>query len=102
MSNKPKVLAVEDEEFNLDVLQYHLSEAGYDVIAAQDGGIAVQKLEEVPDVDVIVLDRMMPKMDGIEFLKIIKADPRFRNIPVVMQTAAALPEEVRHGIEAGA
>ncbi len=102
MSNKPKVLAVEDEEFNLDILEYHLSNAGYDVIAAQDGAIAVQRLEEIPDIDVIVLDRMMPNMDGIEFLKIIKADPRYRGIPVVMQTAAALAEQVRHGVEAGA
>jgi CheY-like chemotaxis protein len=102
MSNRPKILAVEDEEFTLDILQYYLSNAGYDVIPAQDGAIAVQKLEETPDIDVIVLDRMMPKMDGIEFLNIIKADSRFRGIPVVMQTAAALAEQVRHGLEAGA
>ncbi len=101
MSRKPKILAVDDEEFNLDNISFYLTEAGYDVCGAEDGAIALKKLEDLGQVDVIVLDRIMPNLDGMEFLKAIKTDARFRDIPVVMQTAASDPEEVLEGIKAG-
>ena len=98
---KPQILVVDDEEFNLDNISFYLTEAGYDVAGAEDGAIALQRLRALERVDVIVLDRMMPNMDGMEFLKEIKADARFQDIPVVMQTAASAPEEVLEGIKAG-
>ena len=98
---KTKLLAVDDEEFNLDIMRRHLTKAGFDVILAEDGLVALEKLDENPDTEVIVLDRMMPRMDGIEFLQKIKSDPRFQDIPVVMQTAAAMTEQVLQGIRAG-
>ncbi len=101
MAVNPKVLAVDDEEFNLDLLTIHLSGAGYEVIEARDGLTALEKLEAHPGVEAIVLDRMMPKMDGMAFLARIKADPRFKEIPVVMQTAAAASTQVLEGIQAG-
>jgi DNA-binding response OmpR family regulator len=101
MTDKQKILAVDDEEFNLDNIDYYLTRAGYEVIGAEDGVIALRKLIENQDVDVIVLDRIMPNMDGMEFLKEIKADARFRDIPVVMQTAATNTTEVLEGIQAG-
>jgi CheY-like chemotaxis protein len=52
--------------------------------------------------DLVILDRMMPGMNGIELLHLMKADPRFSAIPVIMQTAATTPEQVRQGLEAGA
>lgn len=101
MTTKSKILAVDDEEFNLDILKRYLVKAGYEAILAEDGLVALQKLEENPDIEVIVLDRMMPGMDGMEFLRRVKADPKFQDIPVIMQTAAAASEQVLQGIHAG-
>jgi CheY-like chemotaxis protein len=101
MSSKPRILVVEDDAFNLDILRFHFSRAGYEVISATDGLVALERLEEHPDVGVIVLDRMMPNMDGMQFFNTIKCAPCYRDIPVVMQTAAALPEQVIEGINAG-
>jgi len=101
MAGKPKILAVDDEEFNLDILASCMTEAGYEVIEAEDGTTALQRLEEHPDLEVIVLDRMMPNMNGMEFLKRLKTDGRFQNVAVIMQTAAAASEQVLEGIKAG-
>ncbi len=98
---KPKLLAVDDEEFNLDIMRRHLAKAGFDVLLAEDGVAALDKLEENLDTDVIVLDRMMPRMDGMQLLEKLKSDARFRDIPVVMQTAAAMSDQVLQGIKAG-
>ena len=97
----PKILAVDDEAFNLDLIEHHLGRAGYQVVRAEDGIIALQKLDEDPGVELIVLDRMMPNLGGMEVLRRIKADARFQDIPVVMQTAAAAPDQVSEGIKAG-
>jgi CheY-like chemotaxis protein len=101
MLEKPKLLAVDDEEFNLDIMECHLTKAGFDVILAQDGAIALDRLKEHPDVKAIVLDRMMPNMDGMQFLEEARKDESLREIPVVMQTAAAMTEQVLQGVKAG-
>jgi len=101
MALKPKILAVDDEEFNLDIIERHMVKAGYSVVLAEDGLAALERLEENPDVAAIVLDRMMPVMDGMEFLEKIKANPKYHDIPVIMQTAAAGSEQVLQGIQAG-
>ncbi|CAL4869667.1 Protein-glutamate methylesterase/protein-glutamine glutaminase (plasmid) [Asticcacaulis sp. MM231] len=97
----PTVLAIDDEAFNLDILGEYLEEDGYIVSLAVDGRDALDKLAEIGPVDVIVLDRMMPRMDGMECLRHLKADPRFCDIPVIMQTAAASHEQIRQGIDGG-
>lgn len=97
-----KVLAVDDEDFNRDILGEYLDEAGYETVLAVDGVDALEKLESHPDTSVIVLDRMMPRLGGIEVLSRIKADPRFNEMPVILQTAAAAHDQVCEGIEAGA
>ena len=101
MGARLKILAVDDEEFILDMIEHHLARAGYDVVRAEDGIAALQRLEENADIELILLDRMMPNLGGIEFLQRIKADSRFWDIPVVMQTAAAASDQVVEGIEAG-
>ncbi len=101
MTGKSKILTVDDEQFNLDILKRYMTRAGYEVILAEDGLLALRMLEEHPDIDVIVLDRMMPNMDGMEFLHRIKSNPEFQNIPVIMQTAAAASGQVLQGINAG-
>ncbi len=101
MNKKIKILAVDDEEFNLDIITEYLVDAGFEVIGACDGIIAIEKLKQNPDVDVIVLDRMMPNMDGMAVLKSINENELWRNIPVIMQTAAASSKQIQEGIEAG-
>jgi CheY-like chemotaxis protein/anti-sigma regulatory factor (Ser/Thr protein kinase) len=96
-----KILAVDDELFNLDIIGEYLEEEGYQVIQAEDGVIALEKLEEHPDVDLIVLDRMMPNMDGMTVVNKLKEDNHLKNIPIVMQTAAAQKEQILEGIQAG-
>jgi CheY-like chemotaxis protein len=88
MNTKHKILIVDDEIFNLDIMMEYLEGAGYEVISAENGTIGLEKLEENQDIEVIVLDRMMPPMDGMGMLKKVKSDTRFRDIPVIMQTAS--------------
>jgi CheY-like chemotaxis protein len=101
MIKKAKVLAVDDEPTNLNIMRIYLSKAGYTTVLAEDGRMALQRLEENPDIDVILLDRMMPHMDGMTCLSEIKSNTKWRDIPVVMQTAAAATEQVLQGINAG-
>lgn len=96
-----KILAIDDEEFNLDILGDYLDDAGYQVVIAKDGIEGLEMLEQHPDVQVIVLDRMMPRMDGMTFLKEVKKNPTYADIPVIMQTAAASPQQMVEGIQAG-
>lgn len=99
---RPKVLAVDDEEFNLDILRIDLEEAGFEAVCVKNGVEAFEILREHSDIDIVVLDRMMPRMDGMEVLRRLKSDPRYRDMPVIMQTAAAQSRQVEEGIRAGA
>jgi CheY-like chemotaxis protein len=98
---KPKVLAVDDEAFNLDILQNDLEDAGFEILRAEDGLAALAILKEVRDIDVIVLDRMMPNMDGMQLTRQLKSDPLYKHIPIIMQTAAGQSQQVREGVAAG-
>ena len=96
------ILAVDDEEINRDLLSEYLELAGYWPLTAKDGYEALNILNtNADDVHIILLDRMMPGMDGLEVLKKIKANPKLKHIPVIMQTAAAATQQVVEGIEAG-
>lgn len=79
-----------------------LARSRYSVLTAVNGRDAMQLMEQRgEEVDIILLDRIMPEMDGIEFCRRIKMDPKYRLIPVIMQTAAGKPQEIKEGIEAG-
>lgn len=101
MEKKVKILAVDDEEFNLDIISEYLADAGFEVICAIDGVQAMEKLKEHADIEVIVLDRMMPNMDGMAVLKALHEDKTFKDIPIIMQTAAASSKRIQEGIDAG-
>src|SRR3972149_4154697 len=87
MAGKVKILAVDDEDFNLDIIVHYLEEAGFEVIPAEDGDVALQKLASIPDVALVDLDRKMPRLDGIEVLREMKRTPGMEAIPVIIQTA---------------
>jgi len=100
---KWNVLVVDDEPLNLEIIAEYLDEPGYSLDLVENPLNALEKLEAPgSQYDLVILDRMMPGMNGIELLRLIRADGRFRHIPVVMQTAASSPEQIREGIEAGA
>ncbi len=101
MKIRKKILSVDDDPLNRDILAEYLTDGGYDVIEADDGDTALKLLEEVEDIDAIVLDRMMPRLNGMEVLKAVKADPRFADIPVIMQSAASARDQILQGIKAG-
>ena len=102
MTGKIKVLAVDDDEFNLDIMTGYLEAEGFEVITAGNGDRALHSLQTIPDIELVILDRMMPDMSGMEVLEKIKEIPGLKRIPVIMQTAAAGTDQVSQGIEAGA
>src|SRR6476659_2145668 len=83
---KPRVLAVDDQRDALRLLQIRLQNAGFDCVTANDGAGAIELLSKEP-VDVIILDVMMPQMDGFEVCRRLKIDERTRDIPVLFLTA---------------
>ncbi|MDX1810837.1 MAG: response regulator [Gammaproteobacteria bacterium] len=97
------LLLVDDEPFNLDILQEHLEDEGYAIVRAEDGQSALDIINSKQhEFSAILLDRMMPNMDGIEVLKQVKASKEFSRLPVIMQTAAASDSDIKEGIDAGA
>lgn len=102
MVGKGVVLIVDDERLNLDMLDTILKEAEFESIQACDGIDALEKLSKHSPFDVIILDWMMPNMDGIQLLKKLKTDERYCEIPVIMQTALGNPQKVHEAREAGA
>ena len=100
MREPPLILVVDDVPDNIDILQMRLESQGYDVIAAADGEQALAVVHErLPDL--VLLDIMMPKLDGIAAMKQLKADPSLPFIPVILVTARADAKDVIAGIEAG-
>jgi CheY-like chemotaxis protein len=95
------ILTVDDQSEDLEILNHILKKENYNTISAGNGKEAIDLLYSSKNIDIIVLDRMMPVMDGIAFLRRIKEDNRFNHIPVIMQTAADEDEQILEGIEAG-
>jgi len=96
----PLILIVEDNPANLDIMQTRLTANNYEVITATDGeeGLAVAR-EKQPDL--ILLDIMMPKINGLEVCRRLKGDPSFSFVPIIMVTAKADSKDVIAGLEAG-
>jgi adenylate cyclase len=101
MGARPKVLIVDDEPFNVDYLEQELEELDYETLSANNGEEALAlALAESPDL--VLLDIMMPVMDGFAVLENMKADPNLRNIPVIIISAVNDLQSVVKGIEYGA
>ncbi len=100
-ATKPTILCVDDEPINLALLEALLAPRGYAVITAASGREAMRLVGE-GRIDLVVLDVMMPGMDGFEVCRRIKGGEKYRNIPVVMITALSSKQDRVKGIEAGA
>jgi len=98
-----QILIVDDVPANLQILNVHLGDQGYDVIEAQSGQQALDILKKTPnDIDLILLDVMMPIMSGLDVLKEIKKNPQLENIPTILVTANADDDNVAEGLDLGA
>ena len=96
-----KILIVDDEVYILHILDFSLGAEGYEVITAADGEEAIERAKkEKPDL--VVLDIMMPKVDGFEACRRLKADPETSPIPVILLTAKGREVDRRMGMEVGA
>jgi len=101
-NNKAHILIVDDEELNLEIITEYLSE-DYQTSTATDGAIAWAMLEKDPETyDVILLDRMMPNMSGMEVLEKLKQHPILQHRPIIFQTAKASVADIAEGLNAGA
>lgn len=98
---RPCVLVVDDDPRLLQIIEMYLRLEGYDVTTAENGEEALVRLTQQP-VALVILDIMMPGMDGVEACRQIRADPATHAIPVVMCSALSADEDVRRARDAGA
>jgi serine phosphatase RsbU (regulator of sigma subunit) len=101
MARRSKILIVDDEPLNIDYLEQELDDLGYESFSATNGREGLQRVAEASP-DMILLDIMMPVMDGFEMLRHLKADPDWRDIPVVIVSALSDMDSVVQGIQLGA
>lgn len=94
------IMVVEDEEDILQLLSYTLTKAGFRVVLAQSGEEALEKLAR-ERVDLILLDHMLPGMDGLEVCQVVRQDNKLKEIPVVMLTAKSEEEDIVTGLARG-
>ena len=98
---KGRILVVDDEIYIVHILDFSLGMEGYEVLTALDGEQALEKARaEKPDL--IVLDIMMPKLDGYETCKRLKADPEIKDVPVILLSAKGRNVDQKVGFEVGA
>jgi adenylate cyclase len=100
MRDPARILVVDDVADNVEILRMRLASLGYEVVVAEDGEQALAKVRELLP-DLILLDIMMPKIDGLEVVRRLKADPSLPFIPVILVTAKAAPKDVVAGLDAG-
>jgi two-component system alkaline phosphatase synthesis response regulator PhoP len=97
----PSILVIEDEESLVHIMDFTLTSRGYTVTAGRDGEEGLRKAREIHP-DLIVLDVMLPLMDGFEVCRRLKEDPATRRIPVILLTAKAFGTDRAEGLAAGA
>ena len=100
MRTPPRILIVDDTPANVHILQARLAANGYDIVTATDGEEALAAVREATP-DLILLDVMMPKLDGFEVCRRIRSDATLPFIPIIMVTAKSEPRDIVAGLEAG-
>ena len=99
--SKGRILVVDDEIYIVHILDFSLGMEGYEVLTALDGEQALERLKSDKP-DLIVLDIMMPKLDGYEVCRAIKSNPDTRNIPVILLSAKGRNVDQKMGFDVGA
>lgn len=98
---KARILVVDDEPDTLELISFNLKNSGYEVLTAEDGDEALKKARRHTP-DLVVLDLMIPEMDGLEVCKVLRKDPLTEKIPIVMLTAKGSEVDRVLGLELGA
>jgi len=101
MSDKTKLLLVDDESDLVQLVCLRLNTAGYEVAVAYDGQEALDRVKQSRP-DLIILDLMLPKMDGYKVCRLLKFDERYQKIPVLIFTARAQAEDIKLAMDCGA
>jgi signal transduction histidine kinase len=101
MGNKQVVLVIDDEPINFDVIEILLFKEGYELLYKNNGTEAIATLAEIKP-DLILLDVMMPDMDGIEVCQLLKTNPQYQHIPIIIVTALSDKEDLARCLDAGA
>ena len=96
-----KILVVDDEPETVELVEFNLAQAGYDVATARDGAEALESARRLQP-QLIILDVMMPEMDGMEVCRLLRRDPATSAIPIIMLTAKASEADRILGLELGA
>jgi CheY-like chemotaxis protein len=96
----PKILLVEDNEMNRDMLSRRLEKRGFTLLIAADGGVGVE-LAKSGAPDLILMDMSLPVIDGWEATKLLKADPATKGIPIIALTAHAMDSDRVKALESG-
>jgi two-component system alkaline phosphatase synthesis response regulator PhoP len=92
---------VDDEVYIVHILEFSLSMEGYEVLTAFDGEEAIQRIE-ADNPDLVVLDIMMPKLDGYEVCRQVREDERFAGLPIILLSAKGRAPDVEKGLSVGA
>jgi DNA-binding response OmpR family regulator len=98
---KARILVVDDEPDTVELIAFNLKSAGYDVLSASDGAEALRKARST-EPDLVILDIMLPEVDGLEVCKRLRADPLTTKIPILMLTAKANEGDRILGLKLGA
>lgn len=99
--DKRKIMIVEDDMFIRDIYKVRFEQEDFEVIMAENGIAAIEKLEQGLEPKIILLDIMMPGMDGVQVLQKIKNDDRWKNLPIIMLTNISEKEKVNEAMELG-
>jgi len=96
-----KILLVDDDVRNIFALTSALEHKGAVVVIGRNGREAIDKLNEVEDIDLVLMDVMMPEMDGYEATALIRQDPRWKKLPIIAVTAKAMKDDQERCLAAG-
>lgn len=99
---KYKILVVEDEESQRNIYKEYLSMEGFEVLEAQDGEVALRMIKANPDIDMVLLDLMMPKIDGMRVLEQVRTDQAYKNMIIYMMTVLGTDAMIKNAFEMGA
>lgn len=97
-----KILIADDDMRNIYALSQKLNDMGMEVFTAENGSVALQILKENPDIEIVIMDIMMPVMDGLEAIRKLRKQKQFEKLPVISLTAKAMPEDKQQCMAAGA
>ena len=101
IETKTRILIIEDDTFIMDMYRTKFEMAGYKVLMAEDGNKGIKMIKENKP-DIVILDVVMPQMDGFEVLKTIKKDSNLKDIPVILLTNLGQKENIEDGLKLGA